>query len=137
MSLSDRSDDSFDWVIGQRPPKLKTLVIDEFIDVPSSFTHGLDELQFPNTIESIYDKPWIEGQYFKHVHKKIRKVVFDFNKNDYDEYKYDDEKHGNFDSQEHDKNIAYLKQQFPDSEITFRDIYNTTNDDRVYRVYDL
>ncbi len=116
LELNDQfaSESGYDWVKGKRPPKLKRLVIGEFTDVPSSFTNGLDELVIGEGIEEV-PQHWIKDQLFKHVHKKVRKVVFNnFNKKSYD-------KELEKDQRQHDKNIAYLRRQFPDSDIVFRD----------------
>jgi len=125
LYLSDRfeSESGYDWVKGKRPPKLKTLHIGEFRDVPSSFTNGLDELVIEGALEEV-PQHWISDQYFKHVHKNVRKVVFDrFNKESYDNQLEEGPL-----QRKHDKNITYLRRQFPGSEIVFRDEDNYDHD---------
>jgi len=125
LELGDRfeSESGYDWVKGKRPPKLKTLHIGEFRDVPSSFTNGLDELVIEGALEEV-PQHWISDQYFKHVHKNVRKVVFDrFNKESYDNQLEEGPL-----QRKHDKNITYLRRQFPGSEIVFRDEDNYDHD---------
>ena len=126
LDLGDNfeSETGYDWVKGKRPPKLKRLVISEFRDVPSSFTNGLDELVIGEGLEEP-PQHWISDQYFKHVHKNVRKVVFDgFNKESYDKQLEDGDE-----MEKHNENIAYLRRQFPDSEIVFRDEDDYSIDD--------